>query len=61
MRAACFAPSFLQKRGVLNGGWHQVGNFHYHEKFSLLLDTTVHFAGHKDHIIVLNFLTLRFA
>ena len=35
MRAACFAPSFLQKRGVLEWGWLQVGSSHFTEKFSL--------------------------
>ena len=35
MRAACFAPSFLQKRGVLEWGWLLVGSFHFNEKFSL--------------------------
>ena len=35
MRAACFAPSFLQKRGVLEWGWLQVGSSHFNEKFSL--------------------------
>ena len=35
MRAACFAPSFLQKRGVLEWGWLQVGSSHINEKFSL--------------------------
>ena len=35
MRAACFAPSFLQKRGVMEWGWLQVGSSHFNEKFSL--------------------------
>ena len=35
MRAACFAHSFLQKRGVLEWGRLQVGSSHSNEKFSL--------------------------
>ena len=35
MRATCFAPSFLQKRRVLEWGWQQVGSSHFNEKFSL--------------------------
>ena len=35
MRAARFAPSFLQKRGVMEWGWLQVGSSHFNEKFSL--------------------------
>ena len=34
MRAACFAPSFLKKRGLLELGWLQVGSSHFNEKFS---------------------------
>ena len=33
MRAACFAPSFLQKRGVLEGGELQVGSSHFNELY----------------------------
>ena len=36
MRAACFAPSLLQKRGVMKRGWLQFGSSHFNEKFSLL-------------------------
>ena len=32
MRAACFALSFRQKRGVLEGGWLQAGSSHFNEK-----------------------------
>jgi len=32
MRAAWFVPSFLQKRGVIKGGWVQVGSSHFNEK-----------------------------
>ena len=35
MRAACFAPSFLQKRGVMEWGCLQVGSSHFNEKFQL--------------------------
>ena len=35
MRAACFAPSFLQKRGVLEWEWLQVGSSNFNEKFLL--------------------------
>ena len=41
MRAACFAPSFLQKRGVPEWGWLQVGSSHFNAKLSPLYDTTV--------------------
>ena len=33
--------SYPPKRGVLEGGWEQVGISHFYEKFSILLDTTV--------------------
>ena len=32
MRAACFAPSFHQKRGEMKGGWLQVGSSHFNLK-----------------------------
>ena len=35
MKALCFAPSFLQKRGVMEGGWLQEGSSHFNEKLSL--------------------------
>ena len=47
LRAACFAPSFLQNRGVLEGGWLQVGNSDLNEKFSFLMDTTVNYVRSK--------------
>ena len=41
MIATCFAPSFLQKRGVLERGWLQVRSSHFNEKLSLRKETTV--------------------
>ena len=35
MRVNCFAPSFLQKRGVLEWGWLQAGSSHFNKKISL--------------------------
>ena len=32
MRAACFAPSFLSIRGLLEGGWLQAGSSDFNEK-----------------------------
>ena len=40
MRAAYFAPSFLQITGVLKGGWLQARSSNSSEKFSLKYDTT---------------------
>ena len=37
MRAACFAPSSLEKRGVMEGGWLQAGSFHFNEKILALI------------------------
>ena len=31
----CFAPFFLQKSGVLEWGWLQIGSSHFNENFSL--------------------------
>ena len=41
MRAACFAPSFLQKRGALEWGWLQAWSSHFNEKFSFYQYTIV--------------------
>ena len=41
MRAARFAPSFLEKRGVLEWGWLQVGSSHFDEIFSLSIGRTL--------------------
>ena len=52
MRAACFAPFFLQKREVLEGGWPQVASSDFNEKFPLLWDTTVK----EGHLFVAEYL-----
>ena len=49
MRATYFAPSFLQKRGVLEGGWLQAGSSQFNENLTPLPDSIVNvsFMGYE--------------